>query len=162
MNKSKKILLENIENMSETEHKMLQRYINKYIKIKDEEAIIDRSNVDKTSEKYKILLKYINSILKNMNKDIIDDLTKFKNIDRLDIIKKENEDLLLNEMEVEISKHFDRKKYEHYKKTRNVVLNCIRWMCKDVGLLLINKKKDITEGINGKRYKYTHLFYSIK
>ena len=61
--------------------------------------------VDTSGEKYKVALKFINKILVNLEKEEIDELTDFKDIDREDIIKDVNKETL-KEMEGEIFKHF--------------------------------------------------------
>lgn len=115
-----------------------------------------RVTVDKTSIKYKLLLKFVNAILNNLNKKKIDDLTKFKNIDRINIIKEENKKLLDN-MSGELFKHFNKKKCGYYRKTSNIVLNCLRGMCKEIGLILCRIK---TFDVNNSYYKTAYV-YSI-
>ena len=156
----KKSIISEINSFDEKKIKLLGEYIIK-LKKKEEIKLPDRNNIDKTTNKYKILLKYVNGILKNIDKDGIDDLTKFKDIDRLDIIRKENIQLL-DKLAPKLFKYFNKDKCGYYRKTKNLSLNCLRGMCKEIGLELVNRKKDITEGLNGKRYKYTHTFYSIQ
>lgn len=110
--------------------------------------------VDKTTIKYKLLLEYVNNILKNMGKEAIDDLTEFKEIDRLDIIKEKNKEML-DEMAPTLFKHF--RKQNYYRKTKSIVLNCMRGMCKEVGVQLINRKQNIVRNTILK----THFFYTI-
>lgn len=118
------------------------------------------TKVDKDSDKYKIALKFVNKILVNIGKDEIDDLTKFMDIDREDIIKEVNKDSL-KEMESELFPLFDKNKCNYYRKTDNLVLNCLRGIIRQVGLTPVNIKKDITTTINGQNYRKTHMIYSI-
>jgi len=122
---------------------------------------IQYNKVSKDSNKYKVLLKFINKILVNINKPEIDDLTKFVNIDREDIIKDINKDSLVA-MEDELFPLFDKKKSGYYRKTNSLVLNCLRGMVKDTGLELKKISKDITTTINGQNYRKTHMIYFIK
>ncbi len=112
--------------------------------------------IDKTTDKYKLLLKYVNGILKNINKDPIDNLTDFRDIDRLDIIKKENIELL-DELAPTLFKHFSKEKCGYYRKTKNISLNCLRGMCKEIGLEL--KKRKFNRQV--KSVFKTHMLYSI-
>lgn len=118
--------------------------------------------IDKNSDKYQVALKLINAILKNMNKDSIDDLIEFKDIDREDIIQKENEEIL-NKMEDEIFKYFDKYAMNWYRrgKTKNYILTFLRKLCKDLKLKLSYSSKDVIEIINNKKFRHTNCLYSI-
>jgi len=116
--------------------------------------------IDKSTSKYKILLKFINKILVNIDKDEIDDLTDFKNIDRLDIIKPKNKEIL-DKMAHRLYKYFA-KKSNFYRKTPSIVLIIIRGLCKQIGLRFVSKQRETGERINNKYYRRTHMFYSIK
>lgn len=74
--------------------------------------------IDKKSEKYKTLLKLINDILSNIEKGQIDDLLKFKDITRNDIIKEENI-LAFNESQEALFNHFDKKNVDGIEGKRN-------------------------------------------
>lgn len=117
--------------------------------------------VDKNSDEYKVALKFTNKILENLGKPGIDDLTKFKDIDRDEIIKDVNKKTL-QEMEGEIFKHYDKNKCNYYRKTNALVLNCLRAMVKQLGLSITNVKKDITIIHDGLKYRKTHMMYTIK
>ena len=118
------------------------------------------NTITKDSEKYKVLLKLVNKILNNIGKESVDDLIKFIDIDREDIIKDANTKSL-NEMENEIFKHYNKKKSGYYRKTDAIVLNCLRGLVKEAGYNLIKKQKGINTQINGKSYERTHMIYSI-
>lgn len=113
------------------------------------------------NEKYKVILRLINKILINIGKTEIDDLTKFVDIDREDIIKDVNKEALIG-MESELFPLFNKKKVGYYRKTDALVLNCLRGMVKDIGYELFNVHKDITTTFDGKNYRKTHVIYSIK
>lgn len=115
-------------------------------------------NIDKTTDKYKILLKYVNGLLKNMGKEQIDDLTEFKNIDRLDIIKEKNRQLF-NKMAPFLFKHYDKMNCGYYrnKGSPNEPLNCLRGMVKELGLFF--KRTHYTKSIKGRNKSLCH--YSI-
>lgn len=116
---------------------------------------------DKNSDKYKIALKLINKILVNLDKDMVDDLTKFVNIDRDCIIKDINKKSL-EEMDKEIFALFNKKNCGYYRKTDSLVLNCLRGMMKEIGFELSYEKKEKSEYINNKSFRRKHVFYSIK
>lgn len=121
-----------------------------------------KEKVDPDSDKYKVVLKFVNRILVNLEKDEIDELTKFVNIDREDIIKEENKKVLI-EMEKDLFKHFNKDKCGFYRKTANGwVLNVLRGMVKEMGYELRAIQKEKNEYINGRSYKRTHQFYSIQ
>ena len=113
------------------------------------------------TDKYKMTMKLVNKILENLNKDQIDDLTKFKDIDRLDILKDENKKSFMD-MESEIFKLFDKRRCGYYQKSDIKILNCLRAMLKDMGYGFEHTKKEIYEKINGENYRKSHMFYSIK
>ncbi len=119
------------------------------------------TKIDKTSDKYKVALKLVNKILKNIGKDEIDDLTKFVDIDREDIIKEVNKKAL-DDMEKEIFALYDKKKCGYYRKTDALVLNCLRGMMKEAGFEFNYEQKDRHEEINGKSFRKTFLLYAIK
>ena len=119
------------------------------------------AKVDKNSEKYKLALKLVNMILVNIGKTEIDDLTKFVDIDRKDIIKDINK-IEFEKMTNEIFKQYDKKQCGYYRKTDTFILNCLRCMLKDIGFNFEKQQKDITSTINGDNYRKTHTFYSIK
>lgn len=116
---------------------------------------------DKTSEKYQLLLKFVNKILCNINKDEIDDLTKFTNIDREDIIKDINK-TVLDDMADELFQHFNKKKVGYYRKTDAIVLNCLRGLVKEIGYELVKSQKGKMVNIDGKSYERTCMIYSVK
>jgi hypothetical protein len=115
------------------------------------------TEIDKTTEKYKLVLKFVNGLLKNIDGSEIDDLIKFKGIDREHIIKPENKQLLID-METELFELFDKGKCGYYKKTKNIVLNCLRGMCRDLGIILYSKQ--FTKTIKCK--VTTKHFYGIR
>ncbi|ARF10088.1 hypothetical protein Indivirus_13_2 [Indivirus ILV1] len=117
--------------------------------------------IDKTSDKYKVALKFVNKILTNIGNDEIDDLTKFVDIDREDIIKEVNRKTL-DEMEKEIFALYNKKKCGYYRKTDAIVLNCLRGIMKEAGFEFNYEQKDKYETINDKKYRKTFLLYSIK
>ena len=116
--------------------------------------------LDKNSDKYKVALKFINQILTNLGKEQVDDLTKFVDIDREDIIKDVNKKSL-DGMAKELFKHFDKNKSGYYRKTNAIVLNCLRNMMKELGYSLVKKQKGISTKIDGKTYERSHMIYSI-
>ena len=117
--------------------------------------------IDKTSDKYRVLLKLVNKILKNIEKEEINDLTEFINIDRDDIIKDVNIKALKS-MSKELFKHYDKYKCGYYRKSVGYVLNCLRGMLKELGFQLTYTRKELGEYVDGKSLRRTHTFYTIK
>ena len=109
--------------------------------------------INKDSDKYIVCLKFINKILVNLTKPEIDDLVKFIDIDREDIIKDVNKKSLVD-MEKELFKQFDKKKCGYYRKTDALVLNCLRGMMKEIGYEMAKKQKDKSEFINDKSFRH--------
>ena len=147
-------ILQRINNCNEDQKKILLGYLDKFEKQNIENIKPNRDHIDKSTKKYKILLKYVNGILKNCGKDKIDDLTKFKDIDRLDIIKPENNELL-DKLAPRLFKHYN--KHNYYRKTKNIVLNCLRGMCKELGFEFRSRKHNRQV----KSIFQTHMLYTI-
>lgn len=120
-----------------------------------------KEKLPKDSDKYKVILKLINKILTNLEKPEIDDLTKFTNIDREDIIKDINLKAL-TDMEDELFPLFDKDKCGYYRKTNHRILTILRGCLKDMGYNFTYIQKEKSELISEKVFRRTHLFYSIK
>lgn len=158
-----KALLENLSNEQVDEiYNTYVKKANKKIMAEVVENVIEptkvsiKKDVSKTTPQYKILLELVNGILKNLNKEKITDLTDFKNINRLDIIRKDNT-ILLDEMSDRIFKHYTKAAVPYHRKSPNITLNCLRGMCKVIGLKFqkTQKAKSIKSKI------ITQFFYSI-
>ena len=154
----KQLIIKEINKLDADNFKLLKQYI---IKLnnnkKNKDKIITKKRIiDKTTEKYKLLLKYVNGILKNMNKDEIDDLIDFQNIDRTYIIKKENIDLL-NKLAPDLFKCFNKDKCGYYRKTKNIALNCLRGMCKEIGLTLKYKTRNVLKDHYMETFSQYHI-----
>ncbi len=115
----------------------------------------------KNGIKYKLALKLVNKILTNIGKPEIDDLIEFIKIDRDDIISEETRKCFKEMME-ELYEHYDKLHCAYYRQTDTIVLNALRGFMKEIGHELYYEKKDITEAINGKTYRRTHFYYSIR
>ena len=122
-------------------------------------VVVKESN---DSEKYKITLKLLNHILLNLKRDLIDDITKFKDIDRDDIIKEENT-IFLETIINDIVIHFEKNKVGYYRrhKTKASVLNCLRGMIKSMGYEFVKVQKGKTTVINGRSYEKSCMIYSV-
>ena len=117
----------------------------------------------KDSEKYKIALKFINKILISIEKNEIDDLTKFTDIDRKMLISAKTKEIF-TDMQKELFVHFDKVKCGWYKrnKVQDYILTFLKCMCIEMGLSVKSSKRDVKETIDGVNYRKTHSFYSIK
>ncbi len=114
---------------------------------------------DKDSAKYKILLKFINKLLTHNGKEEIDDLIKFVDIDRELIVESKQ---CLDEMQHEIYPLFDKTACGFYRRSANVVINCFRGMVREIGYSPTYVTGERYETINGKAYRRSRAFYSIK
>lgn len=111
--------------------------------------------------KRELMLKLLNKILVNIGKEKIDDITEFIDIERDDIIKNKNIKSL-NGMQDELFKVFNKKKSGFYRKSDNIVLNCLRGLSKELDYDFIRKCKEKSKYINGKSYRRKYVYYSIK
>lgn len=112
--------------------------------------------------KYKVTLKFINAILHNIEKEPIDDLSQFVDIDRLDLMKDVNM-ITLESMENEIFQYFDKRKCRYNTPSKNTVLNCLQEMLYDFGYML-TKNISNTNILNqtSSQKKNMKLIYSAK
>jgi len=127
----------------------------------DDKEKVQKNKVDKDSDKYKVTLKFVNKILTNLEKQIIDDLTDFRDIDRVDMLKDVNKQTL-KDMEAEIFQHYNKNSCGYYRKSESMIVNCLRHMVKALGLQLVRKQKDVSHVIEGVNFRKTHIFYSIQ
>ena len=149
----------------------VDKIYNIYLNIKKKNTLANKVNIKINNKKkcnindqqYIVLLKFLNIILTNINKPNIKKLEEFKNIDRLDIIKEENEKSL-NDMEDEIYKHYDKAKCGWYrrKSTKSYILTFIRYACNIIGYSFQYNQKDIITRINKRNMRDTHIIYYIK
>lgn len=146
--------------------KLLQKYnrkqinemINNIIK-ENNNKIIEKKQIDKTTDKYKVLLKLINKILVSIGKKNIDDLTQFICINRDDLIS-DNVKQIYNLLEKELFNSFDKRKCSWYnrKNVHNYILTFLRAALCDIGLNF--KSSHTCKHINMKAINY--IFYSIE
>lgn len=87
----------------------------------------------KTLNKYNVLLKLLNRILVNIGRQEINDIIEFKNVDRKDLLKEEN-NKIIEEMEEEIHKYYCKYnlKYGHKSQIKHYILTLIKAMCEDI------------------------------
>jgi hypothetical protein len=145
----------------ETKHTHVNNVINTsstYKIIKNEivvKKVVNENQIGKNSDKYKVALKFINQILKNLNKTEITDLTEFKGISRLDIIKEENVKSMEDMYDEIFAKNaFDKKflGYHRKKVIKNYILTVLRYMCIDLGLKIVITDKTIQRDLISKKY----------
>lgn len=161
ISKQDKLKQLNISIIDDLTEEQITLLYNQSKKQKKKIAISREEEIDKTTDKYILLLEYVNKILENMNKNPINDLLEFKNIDRLDIIKDDNIKIL-DTMAPRLFKKFNKDKCGYYRKVDSIALNCLRGMCKELGLCLITEKKDITHRIGeATGFRKTHQMYTI-
>jgi nanoRNase/pAp phosphatase (c-di-AMP/oligoRNAs hydrolase) len=123
---------------------------------------MDDNKENDNNDKEIVLLKLVNKILVNIGKDEIDDLTKFVDIDRNDIIKDINKETLIA-MESELFPLFSKQKCNYYRKSVvGFVLNCLKTFAKDAGYIVTFRKKEKSIIVEGSSYRKKHHYYSIK
>lgn len=118
-------------------------------------------NIDTiNNSKYALLLKIINEIFKRNNIQEITDITNFINIDREIIIKEKD---IMIQMENEIFKIYDKSKTAWYRRNiiKNYILTFFRYSVNEIGYQFTLKEKDISQTIDGKKYRRKHMLYSI-
>ena len=111
------------------------------IKKKKQKPII---NVD--SPKYKLLLAFLNKILTNVDKPNIEKVTDFINVDKDDVISEIN-NKIIDDMENEIIKIFDREKIGWYRRktAKEYIMTFLRGACKENGYALTYTAKEVNE-----------------
>lgn len=121
-------------------------------------------NVENFDTKYQLILTLINKILVNIDKPQIKNLTEFKDIVKSDIVSESNL-LIVNSMEDNLYKYFDKKKSGYYQKNETnekYVLNCLRATCKQIGFKLIGKEKGKRVKIDGQSFSQKYFIYRIE
>jgi len=128
-------------------------------KKKKELAELNKPTIHKNTDtmQYKLLMKLLNLILTNMKSKNIKVATEFKSIHRRFIIDPVNLpgfNLLLPE----ILKHFNKCKCGVYNlQTPNLVYNCMRGMCRILGIRVISR--EYNRNVN--KMTTTHFEYTI-
>ena len=119
--------------------------------------------VDKDDKKYKITLKFLNKLLVTLGKEEIDNLTKFKDIKRDDLLKEECDAVLFEYID-EIAKNFGKKtiRYELRHKIDSYLIAVIRRLSLSLGYEFHAKKKETTLIRNNVVKRPYWLVYSIK
>lgn len=126
--------------------------------------VVGADNVENFDIKYQLVLTLVNKILVNINKPQIKNLTDFKDIVRSDITS-ESCLKIINDMEDNLYKYFDKKKSGYYQKNETnekYVLNCLRAMNKQIGFKLIGKEKGKRVKINGQSFSQKFFIYHIE
>lgn len=108
------------------------------------ESDSEKKDIDEKHPKVKILLKLLNGIMKNMGKAEIASIFEFKDIDKDEIIKKENE-ILLDKYEKDIFMYFDKIKCAWHRRTttKSYMLTFLRCACKQLQIKFVNKKTQL-------------------
>jgi hypothetical protein len=104
--------------------------------------------VNKTDPKYVLTLEILNAIFKTLNKDIIEDITEFKNIKKNDLIKKECMDIInsyINNIVESFCGDDVDEKILLFRRTKgkNGVINITRMMVINCGYKFISKQKNV-------------------
>lgn len=123
-----------------------------------EDIVIHDAILTIIKRKYEITLRLINNICMNIGIDQIDDLTKFKDIDRQLIIDSCNDEIL-EDMLPEIYKNFGKREcqFSQKSKTKHYILTILKNMCRQLALTLTKRYKNIQR----KGVVKSYIFYSI-
>lgn len=103
-----------------------------------------KKKLNKDTEKYKVVLRYINKMLKEMDKEEVDDICMFKNIDRRELVKidgnKVVDDSLNDILSVFTKNEID---YARRKRRNNYHISVLKYIISLIGykLVTIQKKK---------------------
>ena len=122
--------------------------------------------VDKEDEKYKLVLEFLNALLVKLGKSKIDDITKFQNIKRDELLKPECTQVLGQYLD-RFTKEFGKRslRYELRGKTNSYVIMVIKRLGNYLGYIFESKKKAIMRKIKNtdSNYKFNHwIIYSFK
>jgi hypothetical protein len=113
--------------------------------------------------KYNLVLELVNKILVNIGESPINELDQFKNIQREKLLNESNL-TIIEEMENDLFKYFDKKKSGYYRKTEtkvNHVINFLRGLCKQINYKIYSIEKSISIEKDGKKYYCSSMFFSI-
>lgn len=117
--------------------------------------------VDKESEQYKITLEFLNTILTTMEKEQINDITEFKDINRNNLIKDECKKIVDDYLE-RIIKQFGKTKiaYRNRNTVDHYIISLIKYMAINCGYSF--KSHNVFESSADKPGTYTVVItYSI-
>jgi hypothetical protein len=117
--------------------------------------------IDKENDKYGAVLRFLNKILTNLGKEQIDDITKFIDIDRADILSSVN-DTLIVDSKLDLFVHFDKEECGYYHRTKLRNINVLRRVIKRIGYEFISKQVEIVHIVNNLNYRRSHYLYTIK
>jgi len=132
----------------------------KFIAMKDNIIDVNSYNIEEEINlkiKKIIIIKILNGMLEINNLQKITKLEEFIEIDK-DVIMNENTKQILNDMDNDISKYFEKAKIGYYRKTAPAYqLNIIRGLLNSIGYKIDRFPK--IKMVNGK--KYHEIKYSI-
>jgi len=106
--------------------------------------------------KKQIALKFVNRILRNLGRHEINELSEFKNINKLEITKNDNI-TIVSDLENEIYKTFGKHECGYYRRslTCKHLITMLRGMCKNLGYKFLGKRRFDT------KRNVTYHIYSI-
>lgn len=133
------------------------------IKVKKNKRKDQSEKCNTNDPKYVVLLEFLNCVLANIGKKKINKLEDFKDIDREDIIKDINKNLLEGHMGNKLYEHFDKVACGWYRRklTDTYILSFLRYACRIIGYPFEYYQKDVTILANGRNLRQTHIFYNI-
>ena len=110
--------------------------------------------------KYNLVLELVNKILVNIGKPEITDLTDFTKVDKSLLSEQSNIDIL-NDMEDEIYKYFEKSKCGYYRKTNSYLINFLRCSLKTFNYKLDSREMEKGFIANDVKYRKKVTVYSI-
>ena len=114
--------------------------------------------------KYNLVLQLINKILVNIQKPEITDLIQFTDIQRETLLNESNL-AIIESMESELFKYFDKTKCSYYRKAEtknNHIINCLRGLCKQIDYKMNSKEKGNVVVIDNEHYCKKYYVYFIE
>jgi len=113
-----------------------------------------KKKLNKDTEKYKVVLRYINKMLKEMDKEEVDDICMFKNIDRRELVKIDGNKVVDDSLN-DILGVFNKKDIDYYRrnKKKHYFFSLLKFIVKIIGYRFVNKEKSNSK--EGKWMEYS-------
>lgn len=114
--------------------------------------------LDKNNEKYVVFLEFLNELLIALNKEKIDDILKFKNIDRDDLLKPECDIILQNNL-IKLTRLFEKSKLRYWqrKKIKNYIITIIKTIAKMCGYSFKSRQKQLLNKIDKNNFQTRYI-----
>ena len=119
--------------------------------------------INKNNEKYILTLNFLNALLTSLNKEKIDDIIKFKDIRKDELLKPECKQILENYLD-KITAQFGKVKlnYRHRHNFKNYIITIIKHIVTVCGYTFKPLNKQVNTLIGNNLYKHSRItIYSV-